>query len=216
MKRQDLALETRNRILLAGMTLIRENGFAATRVEDLCQAAGVTKGGFFHHFKSKEEFAQAAARFFAEYADELFASAPYQRIEDPVKRLLGYLDFREAILQGVPSEYTCLLGTMVQEVHQTHPAIRDACFEHIREHAETLVPTIEQALRQQGLEDAVDARELALFTQTVLQGAFVLAKASQSADVAASGVRHLRHYIASLLGSTLEGDAMTLQRGDHS
>ena len=36
------------------MTLIRRNGFAATSVDQLCAAAGVTKGGFFHYLVSKE------------------------------------------------------------------------------------------------------------------------------------------------------------------
>jgi TetR/AcrR family transcriptional repressor of nem operon len=41
--------------------------------------------------------------------------------------LLGYVDFRASILSGELSEYTCLLGTLVQETYDTHPDIRDSC-----------------------------------------------------------------------------------------
>ena len=48
-------------------------------------------------------------------------------LADPLERLLGYIDFRREILSGELPDYTCLLGTMVQETYATHPAIRDAC-----------------------------------------------------------------------------------------
>jgi TetR/AcrR family transcriptional repressor of nem operon len=45
---------------------------------------------------------------------------------NPRERLLGYVDFRAAILSGPLPEFTCLLGTMVQGTYETHPAIREA------------------------------------------------------------------------------------------
>ena len=46
-------LNARDKLLEAGVRLVREQGYAATSVEQLCQLAGVTKGAFFHHFASK-------------------------------------------------------------------------------------------------------------------------------------------------------------------
>ena len=46
--------EARARLIEAARSLVRRKGFAATSVDDLCVAAGVTKGAFFHHFASKE------------------------------------------------------------------------------------------------------------------------------------------------------------------
>ena len=53
--------EGRARLLDAALTVIRAKGYADTTVDELCRAAGVTKGAFFHHFRSKEELAVAAA-----------------------------------------------------------------------------------------------------------------------------------------------------------
>jgi TetR/AcrR family transcriptional repressor of nem operon len=119
--------ESKTRILDAALRVIRAKGYSATTIDDICLAAGLTKGSFFHHFKSKEELALAAAGHFAAMADGLFAQAPYRALHDPLDRLLGYVDFRKAILQGSLPEFTCLLGTMVQETFESHPAIRDAC-----------------------------------------------------------------------------------------
>ena len=105
----------RSRLLDAAMRLIREKGYSATTVDDICGAAGVTKGAFFHHFKSKEDLGIEATAHFAQMAERLFSGAPYHELADPLDRLLGYIDFRTAILTGPIAEFTCLFGTMVQE-----------------------------------------------------------------------------------------------------
>jgi TetR/AcrR family transcriptional repressor of nem operon len=118
---------SKTRMLDAAVQAIRAKGYSAMTIDDVCLAAGLTKGSFFHHFKSKEALALAAAGHFAAMADSLFAQAPYRALHDPLERLLGYVDFRMAILQGRLPEFTCLLGTMVQETFESHPAIREAC-----------------------------------------------------------------------------------------
>ena len=55
------------------------------------------------------------------------------------------MDFRKSILQGTLPEFTSLLGTMVQEAYETHPAIREACDKHTGEHASTLEAGISKA-----------------------------------------------------------------------
>ena len=175
----------REKLLDAALFVIRSKGYSATTVDDLCHAAGVTKGAFFHHFESKEQLAVAAAGHFASRADRLFSQAPYRELPDPVDRLLAYVDFRKAILQGKLPQFTCLLGTMVQEAYETHPLIREACATHISEHADTLAADISLAIEQRGLKPEWTAESLALYMQAVIQGAFVLAKAKHGPEVAA-------------------------------
>jgi AcrR family transcriptional regulator len=125
------ALASGGRLLDAAVHVIRSKGYSAARVEDICAEAGLTKGAFFHHFPSKEACAIAAAAHFAANADALFDAAPYTLLPDPRDRMLGYIDFRKAILLGDLPQFTCLLGTMVQEAYDTHPAIRAACDRYI-------------------------------------------------------------------------------------
>src|SRR5262249_26471491 len=176
-------------------SVIRSKGYAATTVDDLCAAAGVTKGAFFHHFKSKEDLAIAAAEHWSEMTGSVFAKAPYHEHADPLDRGLGYIDFRKALLTGDLPEFTCLVGTMVQETYDSNPAIRDACARSITSHAAKVEADIREALAKYRISAPCTAASLALYTQAVLQGAFIIAKAKDNARDAAACVDHLRRYV---------------------
>src|SRR5271166_4610535 len=103
--------ESKTKFLQAAIRVIRVKGYTATRIEDICEAAGLTKGSFFHHFESKEALALDAADYWSEITSQFFASAPYQAHTDPLDRLLAYIDFRKSILQGDLPDFTCLVGT---------------------------------------------------------------------------------------------------------
>ncbi|WP_308909726.1 TetR/AcrR family transcriptional regulator [Pseudokordiimonas caeni] len=195
MPSQPAKQDARSKLLDAALTVIRTKGYAATTVDELCAAAGVTKGAFFHHFKSKEALGVAAADYWSEMTNGLFAEAPYHDHADPLDRVLGYVAFRKELLQGGVPDFTCLVGTMVQETYETTPAIRDACDRSISSHAATLEADIEAAIRNRGLTPDWTAKSLALHTQAVLQGAFILAKAKGGAEVAAESVDHLTRYL---------------------
>ena len=199
--------DARTKLLDAALTVIRGKGFAATSVDELCRAAGVTKGAFFHHFRSKDDLGVAAAAHFGEMAATMFAAAPYRSLEDPLARILGYVDFRREILTGELPEDTCLLGTLVQETYATHPAIREACEREIVGHAATLEDDIAAALDAAGKGGEWTPRSLALHIQAVIQGAFVLAKATGGAQVAADSLVHLRRYLTLLLETDKQREA---------
>jgi TetR/AcrR family transcriptional repressor of nem operon len=192
------ASDSKLRLLDAAIEAIRAKGFEATTVEDVCAAAALTKGAFFHHFRSKDDLAVAAARRWGETTGALFETAPHHLPADPRDRVLAYIDFRKAILQGAPKDFSCLLGTMVQETYASRPAIREACRTGIFAHAATLVDDIEAAKARYAPDADWTAESLALHTQAVLQGAFILAKADGGADVAADSLDHLRRYIVLL------------------
>lgn len=198
----------RQKLIDASLALIRAKGYAATSVDELCAKAGVTKGAFFHHFASKDVLAVAAANYWSDSTSVLFADAPYHKHKDPLDRILGYLDFRKALLTGSVPEFTCLVGTMVQEAYDTSPDIRRACDASISSHAAKLEADIAEARKKYGIKAAWTPAGLALHTQAVLQGAFILAKARGGADIAADSIDHLRRYIT-LLFQPAKGKALS-------
>jgi len=193
--------DARQKLLDAALTVIRTKGYSATTVDELCAAAGVTKGAFFHHFKSKDALGVAAADHWSEMTGTMFAQAPYHHHADPLDRVLGYVAFRKALLQGELPDVTCLVGTMVQETYDTIPAIRDACDRSISNHAATLESDIEAAMRARNIQSEWTARSLALHTQAVLQGAFILAKAKGGSQIASDSVDHLTRYLTLLFSA---------------
>jgi len=191
----------RTRLLDAAVQVIRAKGYTATTVDEVCAAAGVTKGSFFHHFKSKEAMALAAVEHWNRVTGGLFAQAPFQALDDPRDRVLAYLDFRRALVRGTAPEFTCLLGTMAQEVFDTWPGLRQACDDGIQAHADTVARDLALAKALYAPQASWDPGALALFTQATLQGAFILAKAQGSAEVVFPCIDHLRQHVAHLLGA---------------
>jgi TetR/AcrR family transcriptional repressor of nem operon len=187
------------KLLDAAVHVIRSKGYSGARVEDICAEAALTKGAFFHLFASKEACAIAAAAHFAANADAIFDAAPYSQLPDARARILGYIDFRKAILQGELPQFTCLLGTMVQEAYDSHPAIRAACDRYISEHAEKLEADIASAKARHAPDAEWTPQSAALYSQAVLQGAFILAKAKHGPKVAADCIDHLKRYFETLL-----------------
>lgn len=204
--------DAKSKLLAAALSLIRTKGYSGTSVDELCSSAGVTKGAFFHHFKSKDELAVAAADYWSEMTGALFASAPYHDHDEPLERVLDYVAFRKALLQGGVPEFTCLVGTLVQETYETAPAIRDACERCIMGHAATLEADIDAALQARKISPTWTSKSLALHTQAVIQGAFILAKASGGARVAAESLDHLIRYIELLFGVSGQSRSETAGR----
>jgi len=188
----------RDKLLDAAVHVVRQKGYAATSVDDLCKAAGVTKGAFFHHFESKEALAVAAAEHWNEFTSEFFRQAPYHAHKDPLDRVLGYVDFRRQILRGELADFTCLLGTMVQEAYDTSPKIRQACDASISTHAANVARDIAAAKKLYAPNATWSPEDLALFTQVVVQGAFILAKAKNGPQAAEASILHLKRYIECL------------------
>jgi TetR/AcrR family transcriptional repressor of nem operon len=205
----------REKLLDASFLLIREKGYSATSVDELCAKAGVTKGAFFHHFKGKDALAVAAANRWSEISGAFFQAAPYHKYRDPLDRVLGFLDFRKAHLKGEVAEFTCLAGTMVQEVYRTHAKIREACEASISGQAAMVEADIAEAMKLYGVRAKWSAQSLALHMQAVLQGAFILAKAKGGPDVAAASIDHLRRYIELLFKAATWRDSGAPRRSRH-
>jgi AcrR family transcriptional regulator len=108
--------ETRERLLALAEAGVLEKGFAATSIEELISAAGITKSGFFYHFPDKGELAKALLQRYLdqdeELLDDLFGRAD-ELNEDP---LHGYLVALK------------LLAEMMASLPETHPGCIVAAF----------------------------------------------------------------------------------------
>ena len=107
---------TRERLLdLTFESMIRK-GFAATSIEELVEAAGITKSGFFYHFKDKHDLArQVVERYNGEneaFLDDM-ARRARELSEDPLHSFLIFLKFyAEAMEEMVDLHPGCLVATV--------------------------------------------------------------------------------------------------------
>lgn len=192
--------DTQGALIDAAFELVRRQGWAGTSVDQLCRHAGVTKGAFFHHFASKEALGVAAAKHWDLRTTPLFAGAAYHQHGDPLDRIFGYLDFRAEIAEGALEEFTCFVGTTVQETFATSEPIRAACGETIKAHAQRLAADFRQAIAKHKPRAAVSPENLALYTQTVLQGGFVMSKAIGNRSPLLDAISQLKVHLSLLFG----------------
>lgn len=191
--------EARARLIEAARSLVRHRGFAATSVDDLCAAAGVTKGAFFHHFASKEALGVALIDDWTVTTGAMFASHPYNFLPDPLDRVFAYLDLRREILGQPLPEFTCVAGTTVQESYETSPSIREAAERSIRSGFNHVLPHLQQALAAHPVP-GITAESLAQQFQVAVQGGIIVAKALNTAAPAREAFDHLERYLRLLFG----------------
>lgn len=191
--------EARARLIEAARRLVRHKGFAATSVDDLCAAAGVTKGAFFHHFPSKDALGVALIDDWTETTGAMFAAHPYNSLPDPLDRVFAYLDLRREILGQPVPEFSCVAGTTVQEAYESSPAIRAAAERSIRSGFGHVLPHLEAALEAHPVP-GVTAEGLAQQFQVATQGGIILAKALADPAPARAAFDHLERYLRLLFG----------------
>jgi TetR/AcrR family transcriptional regulator, transcriptional repressor for nem operon len=191
--------ETKEKLLAAAEELMLRCGYTATSVDEICEAAGVTKGGFFHYFGSKHEVAVAALRRFFAGQAAVFAQAPYRKLADPLQRVYGYLDFLKQMAQTPAGRRGCLVGTLAQELAVSDKEIRGECANCFEIAAEDLRKDIAAAKSKYCPHARWTPQSLAEHCLAVLQGSLILVKAGGDTTVLLENTQHLKRYLQLLI-----------------
>jgi TetR/AcrR family transcriptional regulator, transcriptional repressor for nem operon len=185
-------------LVRAATELMLRDGYVATTVDEICSAAGVTKGAFFHHFPSKEALGEACLQRWPERMGDVLGTAPCMLIKDPAQRVLALIDYLSEMFRRPEVRKSCLAGTTVQEVSETNPVLREAaqqCFVKGQTYFQAL---LDEACHSRGI--TLDTASLANHWMCTMQGSLLLWKASRDDNVITENFRHLRSYLATLLG----------------
>lgn len=183
----------------AAEALILDHGFAGTSVEAIVERAGVTKGAFFHHFRSKVELAHALVERYAAL-DAEFLETKMVRAErlarDPLQQLLLFAGLCAEAMEELTEPYPgCLFASYCYEAQlfdaETHRIIREAVVlwrerlgAKIREAANAHPPRLE-----------VDVEALADMLWVIFEGAFVLSRAMREPKAVAAQIRRYRDHL---------------------
>jgi TetR/AcrR family transcriptional repressor of nem operon len=188
--------ETKRKLVDAGVGLMRQRGFNATTVDDICAEAGVTKGGFFHYFKSKDDLATAAVARFYDIKAQQFADAPFRRLANPLERVFGRLDFAKESAGGTKGlTKGCLLGVFAQELSFTNAQLRTLCQDRFAQIAKDFEIDLAEAKALYASRAAFEPKTVAMLYVSIVQGSLMLAKASESNRVLMENIEQFRAYL---------------------
>ncbi len=191
---------TKRALLEAVVQLMLAHGYTATTVDQICAKAGVTKGGFFHYFRNKEEIARAALDFFSCRQTEAFASIGFDKIDDPIDRLRLLFDGMEKMCGSSDTPDACLVGMMAQELAESNDAVRGCCEGHFGDFADMIATLLKAAKKAAPNAAKFDPKSVAWMTLSLMQGSMLVGKTKQDRKLILQNLRHARSYIDSLLG----------------
>src|SRR5262249_48974551 len=161
---------TEQKLLDAAEELMLAQGYTATSVDEICEAAGLTKGSFFHYFEGKEHLGQRVAERFFSSRKAIFQSAAFRQKKDPLERVFGFVDYLIDVSRNLTAVKGCLLGTLVQELSQTHPRIRAVCATCFEEQVDFLKQDLEEAKAKYAPRARWSPQSLAEHLISVVQG----------------------------------------------
>ena len=195
----------RTRILDAAEELVLEQGFAGTTVDDVIASAGATKGGFFHHFASKQELARALVeRYVAadlELLDDLMSRA--ERLSsDPLQQLLLFVGLQEEaadeLADGNPG---CLYASFMYEQELFDRSTHDLIAEAVRAWRTRTREKLDDVVALYPPHAEVDLDTLADQGLAVYEGSFVLSRALGEPGLLRGQLRQFRTYLELLFGT---------------
>jgi TetR/AcrR family transcriptional regulator, transcriptional repressor for nem operon len=197
---------THQRILDAAEPLVTANGFAGTSIDDILKSAGLTKGAFFHHFKSKADLARELIERHARHDIALFeqlAAEAEKKSQDPLERMILFLEGFEKYASShmTPSLDVppgCMYAAYTYESMQFEPAIRDFIADSLRRWTSIYVRNFEDVLDRYKPALPVTARQLAEMIVSIIQGGLMLGRAYNDIRMTARQSEQFRNYLALL------------------
>jgi len=196
---------TRDRILDTAQELVLATGFAGMSIDQLVQRTGVTKGAFFHHFRSKADLALALVERFAgqdlDLLGEMLARAE-RLARDPRQQLLVFVGLYIELFEGLSEPPAgCLLASYCYEHELFDDQVKAVCTRNFLTWRDRLGRKIREAMALYPPRLSVDADSLADGFTAAIEGAFVLSRGTHEPDVVARQLNHYRNYLELLLGS---------------
>ena len=196
---------TRTRILDSAQAMILQRGYAGMSVDALISSLGLTKGAFFHHFKSKDDLAQKLIRRYADDGLNLLRDnlARVKKLSaDPVQRLLILVGLYEEMFEQLSEPYPgCLLASYIYELHQFGDDMRTVLNEEFLFSRAELGALIREAIELYPPRVDIDPVALADMFMSTFEGAFILSKSLGEAAITAQQLRLYRNFIEALFRS---------------
>jgi TetR/AcrR family transcriptional repressor of nem operon len=190
---------TRTAIMDAAEASILGRGFAATSVDEIIERAGITKGAFFYHFKSKAELAHALVERFAErdaaQLDDKMTRAEHLA-RDPLQQVLIFVGlFQEELARLAEPGVGCLFASFCYEAQLFDDDVLATIRAAMARWRERLGAKLEAVIERHPPRLPASAESLADLINTVFEGAFIMSRTFGDPRLVAEQLGHYRSYL---------------------
>ncbi|WP_420326513.1 TetR/AcrR family transcriptional regulator [Mameliella sp.] len=171
---------TRDRLLTAAEMAILHKGYAATSIEELIAEVGITKGGFFYHFKDKSALVEAILErhLGAEEAwlDGLFARAAAES-DDPLAEFLAFLRILREQMEALPDVHPgCLIAATCFQERLFTQVVHDLARQNLLAWRQRFHARLTEIAEANPPRQQVDLEALADMLVVLVDGAIILSK----------------------------------------
>jgi TetR/AcrR family transcriptional regulator, transcriptional repressor for nem operon len=198
--------DTRERILDAAEAAILDKGFAATSIEELIAAVGITKGGFFYHFKDKGELAKALLVRYIEREDTLFDEI-FVRADalndDPLEGFLIGLTTLSELMADLPNGHPgCLVASFCYQDRLFDKHVRELNRAAVLGWRKRFRARLELIASRYTPRVEIDLDDVADMLSVIADGGIILSKVTKDKDVLPRQILLYRDYVRAIFLGT--------------
>jgi TetR/AcrR family transcriptional repressor of nem operon len=194
----DVVSETQKKLISVAIPLMLRQGYSATGIDSICGEAGVSKGAFYHSFRSKEELAIAALESFFQRGLEQLRSIDVGDAP-PVERLPLFVE-RLADRAEMLWENGCLIGGLATEMALANDELQGHLARHLDGLVEFVVPLAEPYANALSLS-GVSPRSLAEDLLAFIEGIVVVARSHRDPGLLRPALRRFATLLRAALGT---------------
>ena len=177
---REQAAQNRERIVEAAAQLFRERGFDGIGVADLMKEAGLTHGGFYSYFKSKEEFALAVLEEYWSGVENRFGGILLDSSLSPVERITRYFRLLSDDKAQTNFAHGCLIGNLSLEIANASAQVRSKLSDIFERWEAPIIRCLREAQEVREIAPAGNLRDLAAAIIESWEGAAMRAKVEQN------------------------------------
>jgi TetR/AcrR family transcriptional regulator, transcriptional repressor for nem operon len=190
---------TRERILDVAYESIVQKGFAATSIEELVEAAGITKSGFFYHFRDKNDLArQLFDRFLAE--DEAIVETLAERArdlsDDPLQSFLIFLNLYAQMMDDMEGLHPgCMVASVAYQERMFDAELKQMNVDYILRMRRRFREWLQDVSTKYPPASDIDTDALADNLTAIIEGAIILSRSLQDLSLMGKQTRLFRNHI---------------------
>ena len=196
---------TRTRIMDLAYESIVEKGFAATSIEELVEAAGITKSGFFYHFKDKNDLAR---ELFERFLDEdkaildTLESRARELSDDPLQSLLIFLNIYAQMMDDMEALHPgCMVATVTYQERMFDAEVKQMNVDYLLSMRRRFVAWIEDIVAKYPPALEVVPEDMADLLNVIVEGAIIQSKALKDPGLMGRQTRLYRNHVKMLFGA---------------